>query len=603
MMKNSIQDIKLNKESNKKSNQIRHFGYIRSLGLLLVLIYHFYPKILPGGFIGVDIFFTFSGYLITALIIAEVGKSHRFDLKRFAERRFFRIFPTVFFGILVTLPLSLLGSSDLRFQIKQQVLATLSFISNLYESSTGTSYENNFAPHMYVHLWSLAIEVQFYIAWALVLWFVIKFFGKYLRSKLFLLSSVIALTSMISMFGVAIGASRYSLIYYSPFLHIFPFFFGAALASLVGIDSNKFLRRVTKKYRLSEIRNLAVVSAVSLIILALFLHFDWKFTYLFGFSLASIFSLVLIFSLRVIHEMTVLEEPRVIKGISDISYGVYIFHWAFLVIFLNLRLPHSLSVFLTVILSFSLAAVMFYLIDPIVRGRKQIPRFWESLIVLGTIVLMLPSGLAIIKSSDATSLSDSLWQGTVAQTSQNLYMAENLVATGQAGANILVIGDSVANGTRVAFENAPILEQTIPATYGDTAGDRKISSDLMSDLTNDLKNLPSNTSIVIALGTNSTEPDTDIQILKNVIKQYSVAHHIVLVTPANFSAGGPFNSDKIADWEVSIKGKYKNVSIADWRATASGHPEYYDADGVHISDRPAGRTVWLNLVKAALAGK
>ena len=153
-------------ETPKKSNvHVCHFGDIRSVGLALVLVYHFFAKALPGGFIGVDIFFVFSGYLITALALEEYRLTQTFNLKTFAERRFFRIFPTVAFAILIVLPLTLLGNDDLRYNLSNQVFAGLGFISNLYEASTGISYATNFAPHLFVHLWSLALEVQFYLVW------------------------------------------------------------------------------------------------------------------------------------------------------------------------------------------------------------------------------------------------------------------------------------------------------------------------------------------------------------------------------------------------------------------------------------------------------
>ncbi|MQB85959.1 acetyltransferase, partial [Lactobacillus reuteri] len=66
--------------------RINWFSYIRVTGLLLVLVYHFFPSVLPGGFIGVDVFFTFSGYLITALLIDEMSRTHRIDYLGFMRR-------------------------------------------------------------------------------------------------------------------------------------------------------------------------------------------------------------------------------------------------------------------------------------------------------------------------------------------------------------------------------------------------------------------------------------------------------------------------------------------------------------------------------------
>jgi peptidoglycan/LPS O-acetylase OafA/YrhL len=598
-----MRENQIGPQNSSSSTHIRFFSYVRTIGLFLVLIYHFFPKVMPGGFIGVDVFFTFSGYLITSLIIVEVRREDAFNLKKFAERRFFRIFPTLAFAMLVTLPFTLLGNADLRYQLRQQVLAGLGFVSNLYESSTGLSYENSFAPHLFVHLWSLAIEIQFYVAWALILWILLRFSKRSFRSKLFLLALVIAVFSAVSMLVSSIGTNSYSDLYYSPIHHIFPFFIGATLSTFVGISPSKFIKAFARNHSLAYLRNAALISGGLLVILSFVLHFDWKITFIFGLLLASLSSAVLIFFLRMLHEKTESAEPAVVKGISDISYGVYIFHWTFLIIFLNLQMSHWLAILLTFVLSFAFSALMFYVIDPMLHGKLSVSRPIKQATATIAVILMIPSVIAVSLSKSSTTLAETLWQGSLAQASQGLYLSERIIETGAAGADTLLIGDSVANGTRTGFSDAATLEGEIPTVFGDTAGDRKISTDLKADLTNDLGIMPADCAIVIALGTNSTQPDTDIQILKEVIKEYSAQHHIVLVTPANFSSDGPFNSDVIADWEVSIEGKYKNVTVADWRAAANGHPEYYDPDGVHISDRPEGRKVWIDLIKTALAKK
>ena len=92
--------------------RINWFSYIRVTGLLLVLVYHFFPSVLPGGFIGVDVFFTFSGYLITALLIDEMSRTHRIDYLGFMRRRFYRIVPPLVLMVLICTPLALLVRND-----------------------------------------------------------------------------------------------------------------------------------------------------------------------------------------------------------------------------------------------------------------------------------------------------------------------------------------------------------------------------------------------------------------------------------------------------------------------------------------------------------
>ena len=158
-------------------------------------------------------------------------------------------------------------------------------------------------------------------------------------------------------------------------------------------------------------------------------------------------------------------------------------------------------------------------------------------------------------------------------------------------------------GTTVAFDGAPQVQNLIPTAYVDAAGDRTISEAYQDNLKSDLKMLPDNATIVFALGTNSVDATKDMSHIDDLINTYASKRKIVLVTPANWGAGGPFNSDKIADYELTLKGKYPNVKIADWRGLSQGHTDWFDVDGIHIADRIEGRKAWINLVKETIAEK
>ena len=150
--------------------RIKWFSLIRITGLLLVLLYHFFQTIFPGGFFGVDVFFTFSGFLITALLIEEFSKNHEIDLVGFFRRRFYRIVPPVVLMVLVTMPFTFLVRQDYVAGIGGQIAGVLGFMTNFYEMLTGGSYESQFIPHLFVHNWSLAVEVHYYVLWGLAVW-------------------------------------------------------------------------------------------------------------------------------------------------------------------------------------------------------------------------------------------------------------------------------------------------------------------------------------------------------------------------------------------------------------------------------------------------
>ncbi len=166
---------------------------LRAIAVFAVIIYHanfvlFGHTLFQGGFIGVDIFFVISGYLITTLILKEIYKNNQFSFKYFYERRIRRILPVLLFVIIITSIIShfiLLPGSLVDFG--KSVLSIISFGSNYYFNYTGNSYgqENSLLKPL-LHTWSLSVEEQFYILFPIFLIFIIKFFKKHLLGVLFL---------------------------------------------------------------------------------------------------------------------------------------------------------------------------------------------------------------------------------------------------------------------------------------------------------------------------------------------------------------------------------------------------------------------------------
>ena len=142
---------------------------MRALAVIAVMIYHANPTWLPGGFLGVEMFFVISGYLITLLIIAERERTYRVSLVDFWKRRARRLLPALFVLLVgVTLYTALFESAALG-QLRGDVIAGLFYGSNWYQLSTGLGYTSAFDFAPLRHLWSLAVEEQFYLVWPLVM--------------------------------------------------------------------------------------------------------------------------------------------------------------------------------------------------------------------------------------------------------------------------------------------------------------------------------------------------------------------------------------------------------------------------------------------------
>lgn len=149
---------------------MRGLDGLRALGVLAVLVYHAEAGWLPGGFLGVELFFVVSGFLITTNLLAEMRDSGRLDVRRFWMRRARRLLPAAFALIAATLVATLLFLPGEVAALRGDALAGFGYVSNWFLIVDDQSYfESLGRPSLLRHLWSLAVEEQFYIAWPLVM--------------------------------------------------------------------------------------------------------------------------------------------------------------------------------------------------------------------------------------------------------------------------------------------------------------------------------------------------------------------------------------------------------------------------------------------------
>ena len=170
---------------------------LRTIAVISVIIYHAEitinnSKLFQGGFIGVDIFFVISGYLITSIILNELKNKNTFSYKKFYERRIRRILPTLLFVILITIPFAWIYLSPTNFlNFSKSTLYSLGFSSNIFFWYSGQQYEAESALFIpLLHTWSLSIEEQYYIFFPIILVFTFKYFKRYLLQ--FLIFGLIA---------------------------------------------------------------------------------------------------------------------------------------------------------------------------------------------------------------------------------------------------------------------------------------------------------------------------------------------------------------------------------------------------------------------------
>jgi peptidoglycan/LPS O-acetylase OafA/YrhL len=325
---------------------------LRAVSVFAVIIYHanfilFGHNLFQGGFIGVDIFFVISGYLITTLILKEIYKTNQFSFKHFYERRIRRILPILLFVTIITsvisyfilLPLSLMDFG-------KSVLSIISFSSNFYFWSNGRKYgEESELTKPLLHTWSLSVEEQFYILFPVFLIVIIKFFKKHLVAVLFL-SFLISL-----LFSEYFSKTHPSFNFYIILSRVFELIIGSILSYL---ELNNGRHR--KPY---SILNKICPSLGIILIAYSFLFFN--FTKIFHPSFITLIPVIgvslIIWFAKKKEPITEILSSRIFVFFGLISYSLYLWHYPifaflrYIEIFNNRIQIKIFAIILTIILS------------------------------------------------------------------------------------------------------------------------------------------------------------------------------------------------------------------------------------------------------------
>ena len=573
--------------------RIKWFSLIRITGLLLVLLYHFFQTVFPGGFFGVDVFFTFSGFLITSLLLEEFGQKGQIDILGFFRRRFYRIFPPVVLMILVTMPFTFLVRQDYVAGIGSQIAGVLGFMTNFYEMLTGGSYESQFIPHLFVHNWSLAVEVHYYILWGLAVWFLskrAKSSGQ-LRGTVFLLSSAAFIISFLSMFIGSFIVNSYSTVYFSSFTHVYPFFLGSVLATLVGVrQTTTLVKRLNNTWDLKQTLLVFGAGLGVLLLLTFFVKFTYLFAYLIGFLLASLAALAMILATRVLHEKTPnIEEPKVISFLADTSYAVYLFHWPFYIIFTQLmgNLP---AVILTTVFSYLFATLSFYVIEPLIAGKttgllqkaKEIPHI-KTIFATSSGILSLITLIVMIIAPQVGAFETDLTVNGLKQAQTNLTRTKTMADQTEASRYNIADGVSII-GDSVTLRATPGLKEVLPdaQTDGQVSRNTKQANAIMLNNSQN-KALPK--IVVIATGVNNPEDyKADID---SLVTNLPKGHQLVLVTPYEGDTSQETQPyvEQYASYAREVAQKYPYIEIADWNQVSKDNPDIWKGtDQVHFGN-------------------
>jgi peptidoglycan/LPS O-acetylase OafA/YrhL len=562
---------------------------------LAVVLYHLdIPGLFSSGFLGVDIFFSVSGFLITGQLIRQFQRSGTIEIGIFYLKRARRLFPAVLALLIVCVLITEWWVKDAAWRTRSDLLPALFYFSNWWQIFSEQSYfEMSGRPALLQHLWSLAIEEQFYIVWPLLLLAVLRYFGQ--RALLF---TAVALALLSSGWMIYLSA-RYgypqaqdpSRIYLGTDTHVAGLFLGAALAAAWNPVASAS-RAGSFSVAMSDF--LGVICFSGLLWAMLFVTEYDPALYQGGFFWVGLLSTGLLFSAaRKDGAVQAWLSIRPLAWLGQRSYGLYLWHWpVFALLRPEFELPDTpwMQAAIRLSLTALLAELSYRLIENPVRtgqvfrwpAQKRYSFYAACIAGIASTVLTLQIRPLPVEKN--TALSDPPVTDA-AQAEEQPHVSDIAAHRSRAACIrsvsnkfsakskplITVLGDSVLLGASDHLANK-VEGLEIDAAIGRQGKD---------GLTR-LQELKSHNAladtVVIHLGTNGYLYEEQV---REVMKLMSDVQHVIFI-----------NVKAPRRWEKSnnellkkLSREFTNVKLIDWRAMSQSHKEYFGKDHIHLTKK------------------
>lgn len=564
---------------------------LRAVAVIAVMLYHLGFDWIPGGFLGVDLFFVISGYVITRLLLDSIQRSGGLDLKAFYIARVRRLLPPLLFMIILTTIFVGAWAPDTMRRFLADTPFAIFGGMNWWLVFRETDYfESIGRPPLLQHTWSLGVEAQFYLVWPLILLLVLKYFGK---NKIPGAALIIAAFSGISLLLVSLqidaaNDSQVSHVYFGTDTHSIGLFLGAALA-VKWIPQN--LNETVSKKAQDFIDGIGVFGLLGIIAAFLFVQESDPTLYKIAFPLAGIFGCAILTS--IVHpasRFAPILSSKPFVWIGERSYAIYLWHWVvFQVTRPNFDLdgsPWALYA-LRVLIVFALADISLRVVE--LPVRTGLIDYWFKGMKYRTkrvrirqrvgVLLIVVSGFGLTATSALTAIAEGDRQ--LNELKQQLEQPAITAPITQGG--LWVTGDSVILGIRFELDSREEVG-LINARVGRQA------AELLEVIKNDKANMV-DSPIIFNLGNNNKLSEDQVAAIFAEVKDQP---RVIVVNTAVPRIWRDENNELIAKYAAMY-----DARLIDWAAISQGHPEYFGPDGVHLV--PAGVRAYVDAITAELA--
>ena len=581
--------------SSPQNRYIHSVDGLRAVAVIAVLLYHLGIDWIPGGFLGVDLFFVISGYVITGLILDSIVRSGTLDLRAFYLSRIRRLVPAlVAMLVFTTLFIGVYAPDTVRRFIADIPYVLSGSMNWALVSRQQDYFEAIGRPPLLQHTWSLAVEAQFYLMWPLVLLFILRYFGK---KNIPFAALAIAIASGITLFAYSIRIdtqeSAISHVYFGTDTHSIGLFLGSALA--VSWQPQNLTREITKRAQ-DFVDLIGVVGLLGLLSTFLFINENDPTLYRIAFPLSALFGCATLIS--VVHpasRFAPILSTRPLIWIGERSYGIYLWHW----IVFQLTRP-SIDLVgddwalyaLRVLIVFALADISLRYIEiPVRRGYFEL---WFRGMKYRTKAVRLRQQLSTLAAVAVTIAATSLISINAMERADDIAAQEqnaaesstdepDQVITSSETPGLWVTGDSVILGIRNVLAQYERIE-LFNARVG-----RQITE--LIEVARTDQQFVGQSPVVLNLGNNNRLVEADIISLMEIVKNQP---KIIVVNTAVPRFWKEANNQLIAD----VVNRYPNTTIVDWSAISANHPEFFATDGVHLN--PPGVNAYVSAIREVL---